>query len=1170
MAQSKLELAVGTSQWDAGLKKAQQALNNFTQAQGGLQQALAKDTECVTKFVQMMGDMDSTANTAKGQLRDYQNSIEQLANSYNQLTDAQKRGAEGQAFTQAMENLKQKALQARQEVERLNAEMGNTASSARNIDVSTRGIDTRSLLGRAAGAAGFGSISPIISAAGPAAAGAAGVTVAIAGLTAALENNVRTATVFEKSMSGLSALTGMTGRDLDQLKEYAIELGSTTTLTASQVADAFRLIGSQQPHLLSSGEALRQVTKYAITLSEAAGIDLATASQTLSTSINQMGGDSANAARYVNVLAAASQKGAGDIGWLGGAVQNCAAVAKAAGTDFEELVANLEILAQGGYDASTAGTALRGIIGALEKQTDTELKPSVVGLTQAFENLGKKQLDIAGYQTLLGRNFYSQGMQLADNAQKARELTADITGTSIAEDQASVNTKNLDGALKSLSSAWEGLNLHINGSNSAITPFVNGLTEVIRVSDKAYVAFDKLYMKADEFTHKSFLGSIIAETLQWTAALASPLMLLEKIKALTGSGSSGGGEPSKSDVDKKIEALKSSSYKSVRYASDLSGYEKEINRIQSRIESLKREAEARANAGQGFADVTRNIEKSQAQLEQKRSDLSEYRQRGREIVYPKVQASDEKVTIPVVLDDSGALQSVETLKAKLAELEEQRKKAVESGNTSESKNLLKQINQLKSDIRSLDSNALKTGSTATTPQERARDTVKKAEQDYVITIEKAQLEVEAGTATKADAKKREMQATEQLWEAYGRAYNTYADESYKRWQEELKKEIIALGGQVKEATAAQEASNKAARELEAAQKKQAEAYSKMDTAAAVNDLKTFNAARKEYAAASAEVARLNPQAAKPAAVELPVTITYTDANLQAFQSSLKEKIANTSIGDELRDKLQAQLVDASTLGNLIKVAVENGIEMSQFSPQEFWQKIFGDNPGDYIKDSTWQEMAKKINEALKEHGIEITLNTETGTVSSDKKRNQFLHEGTDGKTTAKLTEVMGGLSGGMSQLVSGMDNLGVEVPQGLKDVVNGIQGVTSILSSINTIILAIEAIAGADAIIPFSAGGIVPKMATGGIVQKLATGGIAKAAGGWVVPGNFAIDAVPTMLTSGELVLNKAQQGVLASELEGVGEAGGFTPSYISGEQIWIAANRFTKRTGRGELVTWK
>jgi hypothetical protein len=64
MAKSVLELAVGTGQWDAGLKKAKSALDNFTQSQGGLQSALAKDSENMRKFVQMMGKTESTAKTA--------------------------------------------------------------------------------------------------------------------------------------------------------------------------------------------------------------------------------------------------------------------------------------------------------------------------------------------------------------------------------------------------------------------------------------------------------------------------------------------------------------------------------------------------------------------------------------------------------------------------------------------------------------------------------------------------------------------------------------------------------------------------------------------------------------------------------------------------------------------------------------------------------------------------------------------------------------------------------------------------------------------------------------------------------------------------------------------------------------------------------------------------
>ena len=141
----------------------------------------------------------------------------------------------------------------------------------------------------------------------------ASVTAAVGALGMAFKNNIETARNFEKSMSQLSSLTGMVGDDLGKLKEYAIELGSSTTLSASQVADAFKMIGSQQPQLLASGEALKAVTKNAITLAEAAGIELSEAAKTLSVSINQMGGDSANAERYINVLAAAAQKGAGDI-----------------------------------------------------------------------------------------------------------------------------------------------------------------------------------------------------------------------------------------------------------------------------------------------------------------------------------------------------------------------------------------------------------------------------------------------------------------------------------------------------------------------------------------------------------------------------------------------------------------------------------------------------------------------------------------------------------------------------------------------------------------------------------------------------------------------------------------------------------------------------------------
>lgn len=321
----------------------------------------------------------------------------------------------------------------------------------------------------------------------------ASVTAAVGALGAAFRSNIETARGFEKSMSQLSSLTGMVGDDLGKLKEYAIELGSTTTLSASQVADAFKMIGSQQPQLLESGEALKSVTKNAITLAEAAGIELADASKTLSVSINQMGGDSSNAERYINVLAAAAQKGAGDIVWLGEAITKSGTTAKAVGTDYEELVANLEQLAKAGYDASTAGTALRSIIMNLEKQANNDFKPSVVGLTEAFKNLGEANLTLTQYQEIAGKMFAAQAKALADAAGEAENMKEQITGTNIAEEQAKTNTDNLDGSLKSLASAWEGLNLHINSSNGLLRDAVDWLKDVVTWADTAYQKMERWY-----------------------------------------------------------------------------------------------------------------------------------------------------------------------------------------------------------------------------------------------------------------------------------------------------------------------------------------------------------------------------------------------------------------------------------------------------------------------------------------------------------------------------------------------------------------------------------------------------------------------------------------------------------------------------------------------------
>lgn len=77
-------------------------------------------------------------------------------------------------------------------------------------------------------------------------------------------------------------------------------------------------------------------------------------------------------------------------------------------------------------------------------------------------------------------------------------------------------------------------------------------------------------------------------------------------------------------------------------------------------------------------------------------------------------------------------------------------------------------------------------------------------------------------------------------------------------------------------------------------------------------------------------------------------------------------------------------------------------------------------------------------------------------------------------------------------------------------------------------------------------------------------------ASGGIVPGNDYSDNTLVRVSSGELILNRAQQNSLASQLAGDGggrNATTITP-YVSGEQIYLGLSNYLRRSGHGELVT--
>jgi hypothetical protein len=147
----------------------------------------------------------------------------------------------------------------------------------------------------------------------------------------------------------------------------------------------------------------------------------------------------------------------------------------------------------------------------------------------------------------------------------------------------------------------------------------------------------------------------------------------------------------------------------------------------------------------------------------------------------------------------------------------------------------------------------------------------------------------------------------------------------------------------------------------------------------------------------------------------------------------------------------------------------------------------------------------------------------------------------------KISDTMSGTASSVGNIFSGVEQMGVDIPNEIKSVIGVVQGVATILTGISSLVTIIAG----TSWLPFANGGVV------------------HAASGVIVPGNHRSgDMVPAMLNSGEVVLNAAQTANLSSILQsGAGENLNLTAT-ISGEQIRLALNNNSRRRGRGEYVT--
>lgn len=290
---------------------------------------------------------------------------------------------------------------------------------------------------------------------------------------------------FNATISNLSALTGAVGKDLEVFRQAAIDIGGATSLSATQAAEAMKLIGSASPDLLKSADSLKEVTQQAVTLAEAAGSTMPEAADAITGALNQFQLGADQAARVINVLAAGAKEGASEINDTVAAMKNAGVVAAQAGINFEQFNGAIQALAQGQIKGAEAGTGLRNVLTILNTQMKAELRPSVVGLSTALANLEKAGMNDTEMVKLFGRENITVAKVMLQFRGTMDDVTKAITGTSEAYKQAKTNQDNLKGDVAQLSSAFETLQLaigdisddNLRAITKHLTEMLNGFTE---------------------------------------------------------------------------------------------------------------------------------------------------------------------------------------------------------------------------------------------------------------------------------------------------------------------------------------------------------------------------------------------------------------------------------------------------------------------------------------------------------------------------------------------------------------------------------------------------------------------------------------------------------------------------------------------------------------------
>lgn len=326
----------------------------------------------------------------------------------------------------------------------------------------------------------FRKLTPAFSAAQKQLLNYVGTGAIIGGVATGIGFTAKSMADYETSVQSLSAVTGVTGKQLTNFKGEIKSLADESKKSAIDVAASFEVVGSMMSQYLEDPKALRDITKAGIVLAKASRQELTPTLENLTSVMNQFELGAGKAMETVNRLTAGEIVGSLRTSQVTDAIKEFGAGAFAANISLSESVALVEALAKQ-LKTDKIGVGARNILTVMDSSTGLakkarkELKHAGVdlkflmdkskSLSERLHELSKVQGNAKAITKIFGHENKTAAQVIFNQLATYDDYVAKIQTTNAAQVQAITNSETLASAIDQLKNTW--INYTVTGDKAA-------------------------------------------------------------------------------------------------------------------------------------------------------------------------------------------------------------------------------------------------------------------------------------------------------------------------------------------------------------------------------------------------------------------------------------------------------------------------------------------------------------------------------------------------------------------------------------------------------------------------------------------------------------------------------------------------------------------------------